>query len=272
VQNGVDLVIASRYASAEETARKWLPRLIARLAHLLLPSINQVKDPLSGFFLMKREWLDDLELRPASYKILLNILTDGKVRQIKEVPYYCQEKTSESIKSNNLLKPPFPKKDLGRLASSLEQILFLSTKGGELGRFIKFCLVGASGIGISTAVFWLLFNLVGLHDLIALPLSVEVSIISGFTLNNLWTFRDKKANKLKDSIKRALKFNLVSLISMLLYFAIYAPLTRLLGLYEPLAFLIAVGAGVIWNFSMSLLWTWRTKMPKNLPDFRMGFK
>jgi dolichol-phosphate mannosyltransferase len=258
VENGIDLVIASRYVSAEGLVGRRIPRLIARLARLLLPSIGKIKDPLSDFFLIKRKWLENLELRPASYKLLLNILTDGKVKEIKEIPYNCQEAALGSSKFN-----------FKGQAKCLEQILFFSGKDGEVKRFIKFCLVGASGIGISTAVFWLLFLFTGVHDLVALPLSIEASIISGFILNNFWTFQDKKAGKLKDTVKRGLKFNLISLVSLLIYYAIYTPLTRLYGFYEPLAFLIAVGAGVVWNFSLSMLWTWRTKVEEREPAYSM---
>jgi dolichol-phosphate mannosyltransferase len=46
-----------------------------------------VKDPLSGFFIVRRECIDGLELQPEGFKILLEILVKGRIRKAIEVPF-----------------------------------------------------------------------------------------------------------------------------------------------------------------------------------------
>ena len=106
-------------------------------------------------------------------------------------------------------------------------------------------------------IFWLLTRVAGLYDLIALILGVEASIISNFILNDVWTFRDRRIGRLKAVLFRSLKFNLVSAGAVVLYYAIYTPLTRVLGMYDLLALAIAIGIGLIWNFGLNVFWTWR---------------
>lgn len=134
-------------------------------------------------------------------------------------------------------------------------------KGKKTIRFIQFCVVGLSGVGVNMGVFWFFTRIVGLsepYDLIALILGVVASIFSNFVLNDIWTFRDRKAGGLKAAVTRALKFNLISVGALVLYYAIYTPLTRFTEIYDMLALLIAIGVGTIWNFSLNILWTWRT--------------
>ncbi|MFC2017951.1 GtrA family protein [Chloroflexota bacterium] len=127
-------------------------------------------------------------------------------------------------------------------------------------RFVQFCLVGLSGVGVNMGVFWFFTRIVGLsepYDLVALILGVVASIFSNFVLNDIWTFRDRKMRGIKATLLRALKFNLVSVGALVLYYAIYTPLTRFTEIYDMLALLIAIGVGTIWNFSLNILWTWR---------------
>jgi dolichol-phosphate mannosyltransferase len=92
VQAGYDLVVASRYA-APDSMRSWNPlrRLISRLGILLARPLQKralsVKDPLSGFFLVRRHCLDGLELQRHGFKLLLEILVRGNIGSVAEVPF-----------------------------------------------------------------------------------------------------------------------------------------------------------------------------------------
>ena len=48
---------------------------------------RRVKDPLSGFFVVKRECLGGLNLRPAGFKILLEILVRARIKSAVEMPF-----------------------------------------------------------------------------------------------------------------------------------------------------------------------------------------
>ena len=48
----------------------------------------RIRDPLSGFFVMRRECIEGLELQPEGFKILLEILVRGRVQRSTEVPFH----------------------------------------------------------------------------------------------------------------------------------------------------------------------------------------
>lgn len=142
------------------------------------------------------------------------------------------------------------------------RILIPAINDGRPRQFVQFCLVGLSGVGVNMGVFWFFTRIVGLtkpYDLVALILGIVASIFSNFILNDIWTFRDRKREGIKAALLRALKFNLVSAGALVIYYAIYTPLTRFTEIYDMLALLIAIGVGTIWNFSLSILWTWQKK-------------
>jgi glycosyltransferase involved in cell wall biosynthesis len=92
IESGADVAIASRYIPGGGV-RDW--NFIRRttswgatiLAHLLLSSTRKINDPLSGFFLLKKEVIEGVELKPIGYKILLEVLGRGKAKETKEVPF-----------------------------------------------------------------------------------------------------------------------------------------------------------------------------------------
>ena len=56
----------------------------------------------------------------------------------------------------------------------------------------KFCIVGAVGYAINLAVYTALLH-AGLHYLLAATGSFLVAVSSNYTLNRVWTFRDRRA-------------------------------------------------------------------------------
>jgi len=100
----VDIVIASRNVEGGGVS-EWRParKLIALGAKLItalvLPEVVQsVRDPMSGYFLMKRTVIESVALRPIGYKILLEALARGKYQTIKEIPYLFDERKNGQSK------------------------------------------------------------------------------------------------------------------------------------------------------------------------------
>jgi len=99
LKGGVDLVVASRYASGG-SVRGWSiwRRLVSRVAicaaHLLVPRTRGVRDPVSGFFGIKRELVlrEKESLRTGGYKLLVEILARCDWRRVAEVPYAFQRR------------------------------------------------------------------------------------------------------------------------------------------------------------------------------------
>jgi dolichol-phosphate mannosyltransferase len=92
MEAGHDIVIASRYAQPG-SMRSWNPlrRVISELGIMLAKPLQkrglQVKDPLSGFFLVRRRCLEGVDLQRHGFKLLLEILVRGKIGSVAEVPF-----------------------------------------------------------------------------------------------------------------------------------------------------------------------------------------
>ena len=92
IENGADLVIASRYIPGGGCPgwgfiRKIISKGAIFLVHLCLPVIRPFSDPMSGFFILRRQVIASANLRPTGYKILLEILIEGQFTKSAEVPY-----------------------------------------------------------------------------------------------------------------------------------------------------------------------------------------
>ncbi len=92
IREGRDLAIGSRYARAASLpAWNGVRRLISRAAIGMARPLQTgrlcVKDPLSGFFLVRRTCVENVLFQPAGFKLLLEILVRGRVRSVEEVPF-----------------------------------------------------------------------------------------------------------------------------------------------------------------------------------------
>lgn len=83
-----DLVIASRLIQGGGVDH-WptYRRLLSWGGRVLARPLTEVKDIMSGYFLIRRSVLEDAALVPRGYKILLEILIKGEIRKHIEVPY-----------------------------------------------------------------------------------------------------------------------------------------------------------------------------------------
>ncbi len=93
-----DVVVASRNegkggVSDWSFIRRFLSWSGALLATLMLPGIlKTVRDPMSGYFLIKRSVIESVNLKPKGYKILVEVLARGKYKTVVEVPYVFDDR------------------------------------------------------------------------------------------------------------------------------------------------------------------------------------
>jgi len=93
-----EIVVASRNVEHGSVSDwKFRRRIISwtatLLAVVLLPAkIRRVKDPMSGFFLLRRTVVERRALKPLGYKILLEVLARGNYEKAVEVPYVFEER------------------------------------------------------------------------------------------------------------------------------------------------------------------------------------
>lgn len=89
-----DIVIGSRYckgggyAGLKGPLRKLISVCCKELARVVFsPKLNNITDPLGGLFLIKRNIIGNVSLRPRGFKILLEILIRCDWETVREIPY-----------------------------------------------------------------------------------------------------------------------------------------------------------------------------------------
>jgi dolichol-phosphate mannosyltransferase len=102
---GNDLAIGSRYIAggqlgAWNPVRKWLSS-VAVWATLPIQRVGiRAHDPMTGFFLLRRECIEGILFQPSGFKLLLEILVRGHIRSVKEVPLAFGSRAQGASKAN----------------------------------------------------------------------------------------------------------------------------------------------------------------------------
>jgi dolichol-phosphate mannosyltransferase len=250
-RDGADLVIASRYVEGG-SCEGWglIRRIISKgaifLAHLFLPRTRRIGDPMAGFFLLRKSVVDGVALKPAGYKILLEVLMLGRYDRAVEVPYSfrVREKGESKLKASTQI-------------DYLKHLFSLMRRTGELFRFLKFALVGGSGVLVNLGVYWLITRFLHVNIYGAQAVSFEASVISNFLLNNFFTFADRRVSRTLPFIVQFLKFNVISLAGYGIQVAALFLLHTVLGIHDVIALAIGIIVATIWNYLVNLGWTWR---------------
>src|SRR5580704_11424457 len=187
MERGADLAVASRHVegggvSNWSAVRRVMSRGAQVLGLMLLPSvIGRVSDPMSGYFMVRRTAIEGATMHPLGYKILIEVLGRGRVRWIGEAPYVFRERVEGESKVTWKLYVDY----LRHLAR-----LRLSTL--PIDRFLRFAMVGLSGVVVDMGLLYLLSDPRTLAwGLTRSKLAAaEVAIINNFLWNDAWTFGD----------------------------------------------------------------------------------
>ncbi|MEH2250363.1 glycosyltransferase [Nostoc sp.] len=265
VEQGADLAVASRHVdgggvSSWSVVRRFLSRGAQLLGLVILPGVlGRVSDPMSGYFMVRRSAIANATLNPVGYKILLEVIGRGKVDQLAEVGYvFCERKEGESKVTWKQYIDYIH--HLVRLRLSTGRVGRLSRKVNfPVGRFLRFGLVGFSGVFVDLTVFYLLRTVIHLGLTRSTILSAGVAIINNFLWNDLWTFSDisQRQRDPHQRFKRFLKFSAICLAGVILQALIINFLYNVLGINQYLAKLIAIAVATIWNFWINLKLSWR---------------
>jgi dolichol-phosphate mannosyltransferase len=205
-----------------------------------------VTDPMSGFFALKRRVVQDMVLNPIGYKILLEILAEAKDIRVEEVPYSFERRGTGCSK----LK-------LGEHCNYLRHLFRLAFRRQGIGRFIRFCLVGLSGVGLTLASMWLFTSVLGLFYVASAVITSFLAITSNFIWNDLWTFSDRRQKGLRSLVARWAGFAMTRSLLFLLGLALLPLFVQVAGLHYLVATVLIIGIQTIFSYSASIVWIWR---------------
>ena len=105
VDDGNDIAVASRYV-AKNGVSGWNPLRVAISRASTLATVPlqrkgvRIKDPMSGFFIVKREAVDGIEFETKGFKLLLEILVRARIQSAREIPFHFGRRHAGKSKAN----------------------------------------------------------------------------------------------------------------------------------------------------------------------------
>ncbi len=253
-EQGADLAVASRNAegggvSEWSLLRRCLSRGAQVLGLVILPEvIGRISDPMSGYFLIRRQSIAGRPLSPLGYKILIEAVGRGQVSKIAEVGYEFQERLSGESKVT-----------AKQYIEYIQHLIRLRL--ARSARFLRFVAVGLSGLFVDMLILYLLTDAQTLN----LPLTRsaivagEIAIINNFFWNDRWTFHDLSSQQTgqRQMMRRFLKFNLVCLMGLVLKALILNLLFNFVFHNQYISNFLAIACVTLWNFWINLKLSWR---------------
>jgi dolichol-phosphate mannosyltransferase len=247
----LDIVIGSRYVEGG-SVRSWnerrrlISRIAGRASRLVVKA--DLKDPMSGFFLMRRQAFDETvrNLSQQGFKILLDLFASApKPLRFAELPYHFKPRV-------------FGESKLDSLAAWEYGMLLADKTFGRLipPRLVFFGLIGGLGLLVHMSVLaGALYA--GLAFSIAQTLAVIVAMTSNFMLNNWITYRDRRLSGWA-WLRGLLSFYAICSIGAVANVGIASFIFAGDHVWW-VAGLTGALVGAVWNYALSALFTWRRR-------------
>jgi len=250
----LDIAVASRFATGAELGDFSAKReLISNTGNLLSRLIlkTRLTDPLSGFFMLRKEILHELSTRlyGKGFKILLDIFASSK-RPLNfiEVPLRFNTRHSGESKLDTTIALEF----IG--------LLFHKLFGKIIPvRFILFSLVGLIGVGVHLLILAVFHLAINTQFEWAQTIATYIAMTSNYFLNNIFTYRNQRIRG-KKLFTGLLSFYLVCSVGALMNIG-FADLLYKKSINWVIAGTAGALIGSVWNYALSSIFTWRKAKP-----------
>jgi dolichol-phosphate mannosyltransferase len=180
LDQGADFVIGSRYAPGGSTSDDWgvLRWLNSRVATLFARPLTSVRDPMAGFFALRRSTFErGVQLNPIGYKIGLELIVKCRCERVVEIPIHFEDR--QFGESKLTLK---------------QQLLYLQHlrrlyifKYGAWSQLAQFLFVGGLGTVVNLAALTLFIKL-GAPMKVGVGAAIFASMGFNFVLNRYFSF------------------------------------------------------------------------------------
>ena len=246
-----DVAVASRYlyggsAAGLSKQRSRVSRGSNTLVRLLLGI--DLTDPMSGHFMIRRDALEAIapSLSTQGFKILLDILATarGSLRTT-ELPSTFRERQHGESKLNSKIALDFAALVTAKL-----------TNDAVSARFLLFCMVGLTGIGIHLSILSALL-ITNLSFGAAQAFATIGAIAWNFVLNNLFTYRDQRLTGWH-FVTGLIRFQVICAIGAISNVGIATWIYD----YDETWWIAGLGGaliGTVWNFVVSAALVWRQR-------------
>ncbi len=251
LRDAVDLAVASRYLSGGSAAGLSSPHR-ARLSswgNLFVQRVLGVHltDPMSGFFMIRRDAFEGLAptLSTQGFKLLLDILvTAGGRLRIVELPSTFRQRLHGESKLDSKIALDFAALVTAKLTHDAVSV-----------RFLLYCLVGLTGLGVHLATLFVLTQSTALAFGVAQAVATVAAIAWNFVLNNLFTYRDQRLTGWR-FLTGLLRFQVICAIGAISNVGIATWIYD----YDSVWWIAGLGGaliGTVWNFAVSAAFVWR---------------
>ncbi len=249
---GLDIVVGSRYVHGGgigdwDSSRAFLSRLATRLSKAVIRV--DLKDPMSGFFMLKREVFSAMEERLSGigFKILVDLFASSKEPlAFEELPFEFRQRREGVSKMDTL--------------SMWDYVLLLLDKllGGMIpARFISFSLVGGFGVFVHLAILTVTFKWMAVLFVYSQAIATLLTMCVNFALNNILTYQDKRLHGWH-WFTGLLSFIFICSIGAVANVGIAAFLFD-----RKTDWIVAAVAGIlvgsVWNYAVTSFYTWKSK-------------
>ena len=247
-----DVAVASRHVpgggvSNWSAFRRLLSRCAQALGLLLLPgTVGRVTDPMSGYFLVRRDVIADTDLDPVGYKILLEVLARGDVRRVAERPYvFLERERGES------------KVSARHYVDYLRHLMRLRLHPLRSRALVRYLIVTALALLADAMTFLWIFDSQGWNLTRSAAIAGEVGILLTVLLHDLWTFAGRAARNSLDRFRRLAGVQLALGVLLFLRLLVINALVNWFGLGPMAAFLVALAAVTPVSHLLGSRLTWR---------------
>ena len=103
MESGADFCIPSRLIPGGDDGglnwyRKFVSGTARKIGQVMLPCLRKITDPTSGLFMFRREVIENADLQPIGWKIMVEVLAMGTYKKVIEIPYKFQQRTEGESK------------------------------------------------------------------------------------------------------------------------------------------------------------------------------
>jgi dolichol-phosphate mannosyltransferase len=244
-----DIVIGSRYATGGDIGdwsarRARMSRLATRISRALVPA--QLTDPMSGFFMMRREVFTDAQRRLSSlgFKILTDLFAScPRPLRFRELSYSFGVRHAGESKFDSASAWDYAMLVLDKLVGRWVPV-----------RFLAFSIVGSLGVVVHFAVLSLCFAVLKDTFLASQGVAIAAAMTFNFAVNNLLTYRDRRLRGFR-WVRGWVTFLLACSVGALMNLGLAGSLYRADHAW-PLAALAGIVVGAIWNYVATTFLTW----------------